>query len=254
MENSEARFANRAILVTGAAGGVGRAAVMRFAAEGGRVYATDIDADGLTTLAAEVDASGGTIVTGVHDVTSRDTCHSIVAAAIAEYGQLDVLVNVAGIAWSQHVTEVTEDAWNLMMAINLAAPFWLSQAAIPHLLETNGNVVNVGSNAGIKGQAYTVPYCASKAGILHMTRSMAMEYVKQSIRFNAIAPGGMQTGLVDNYSMPADVDFDLIVPYMGYRGMAEPDTAANGIIFLASDDAARCNGTILSIDGGLTAG
>lgn len=254
MENSHNRFAGRVILVTGAAGGVGRAATLSFAAEGGRVYATDINEERLAAVAAEAEAAGNPIVTGVHDVTTQAACQAIVDAAVAEYGQLDVLVNVAGIAWSEHVTNVTEDAWSLMMAINLNAPFWLSQRAIPHLLETGGNVVNVGSNAGIQGQAYTVPYCVSKAGILHMTRAMAMEYIKTPIRFNAIAPGGMQTGMVDNYQMPADVDFDLMAPYMGFRGMADPQTAANGIVYLASDDASRCTGTVLSIDGGLTAG
>lgn len=132
--------------------------------------------------------------------------------------------------------------------------FWMTQAAIPHLLETGGNIVNVASNAGLMGQAYTVAYCASKGAVVNMTRAIAMEYAKTDLRCNAGAPGGMVTPLSQNVSRPDDVDFDLIAPYLGFRGLAEPGTAASAIGWLASDEAARCNGTILAVDGGLTAG
>jgi len=161
---------------------------------------------------------------------------------------------VAGTIHSKHVVDVTEADWNLTMAVNLGSPFFLSQAAVPHLQERGGNIVNVASNAGLMGQAYTTAYCASKGAIIQLTKSFAMEFVKSNIRINAIAPGGMQTAMVENYTLPDDIDFDLVMRYAGFRGMADPQTAANGILWLASDEAARCNGTILSIDGGLAAG
>ena len=104
------------------------------------------------------------------------------------------------------------------------------------------------------GQAYSVVYCASKGAVVNMTRAMAMEYVKTNIRINAVAPGGMDTGMTDDISLPEDMDFALMQPYMGFRGMAAPDTCANAIAWLASEQADRCTGTILSIDGGLAAG
>ena len=110
--------------------------------------------------------------------------------------------------------------------------------------------MNVASNAAFMGQAYTVPYCISKGGILQLTRAMAMEFIKTNIRINAVAPGGMVTSMTDNFEIPPDVDFTLMAPYTGFRGMGTPEDAANAICWLASDEAARCTGTILSIDGG----
>jgi meso-butanediol dehydrogenase/(S,S)-butanediol dehydrogenase/diacetyl reductase len=245
------RFDGKVAIVTGAASGVGRATTMRLSSEGAKVYGLDIDEAGLQAVAEE---TASDFAFTVCDISSRDACHRAVSAAVAEFGRLDILANVAGIARSHHLTDVTEQEWRQMMGVNLDGTFWMTQAAVPHLQETAGNVVNVASNAGLMGQAYTVPYCATKAAVINMTKAMAMEYVKTDIRINAVAPGGMVTGLTMNYSMPDDVDFELMQPYTGFRGMAEPETAANAICWLASDEAARCNGTILSIDGGLTAG
>jgi len=245
------RFEGKVALVTGAASGVGRATARQLVSEGASVYGVDVNGVGLAATASEL---GAAFVAGVHDIRSRDACHGAVAAASSALGGLDVVANVAGVARSHHVTDVTEDEWRLMMGVNLDGMFWITQAAIPHLLERAGNVVNVASNAGLMGQAYTVPYCASKGAVVNMTRALAMEYVKTDIRFNVVAPGGMMTELTENYHLPPDVDFDLMAPYIGFRGMAEPDTAASAICWVASAEAERCNGAIISVDGGLTAG
>lgn len=245
------RFDGRAAIVTGAASGVGRATARRLCAEGAEVYGVDIDDAGLDELAA---ATGGAFVAGVHDVSDRASCHAAVAAAVEAFGRLDVVANVAGVARAHHMTDVDEDEWRLIMGVNLDGVFWLTQAAIPHLLETGGNVVNVASSSGLMGQAYMVPYCAAKAGVVNLTRAMAMELVKTSVRVNAVAPGGMATALTERFEVPEGVDLALMAPYAGFRGLAEPESCASAICWLASDEAARCHGTILSIDGGVTAG
>jgi NAD(P)-dependent dehydrogenase (short-subunit alcohol dehydrogenase family) len=189
----------------------------------------------------------------VGDVTARDECVDTVAAAVDALGKLDVLGNVAGIAKSVHMAEMTERDYTLMVAVNMNAPFYFCQAAIPHLLESGGNIVNIASNAGIMGQAYTVAYCMTKGAIIQLTRSLAMEFAKANIRVNAIAPGGVNTALSTNFTIPDGIDFDLMTPYVGFRGMAEADEIAGLFSYLASDEAKSVHGATLSIDNGLTA-
>jgi NAD(P)-dependent dehydrogenase (short-subunit alcohol dehydrogenase family) len=141
-----------------------------------------------------------------------------------------------------------------MVAVNLSGVFWCAQAAIPHLLKVDGVLINIASNAGLMGQAYTVPYCATKGAVVNMTRALAMEYAKTGLRVNAIAPGAVQTPLVDNYQLPEEIDFSLMAGYIGLREMSRPEDIAAFFAFLASDEARQVHGAILSVDAGLTAG
>lgn len=244
------RYDGKVALVTGAASGLGRATTRQVVAEGGEVFGVDVNQAGLDEVGAEL---GDSFAGSVTDIRDRSACHAAVAACVAHFGGLDVLANVAGAFRSHHVGDVDEAAWDLIMGVNVAGMFWMCQAAIPRLLERSGNVVNIASNAGLMGQAYTVPYCASKGAVINMTRALAMEFAKTDLRVNAVAPGGMVTGMTENFEMPPEVDFALMQPYVGFRGMAEPETAAEAICWIASDAAGRCNGSILSVDGGLTA-
>jgi NAD(P)-dependent dehydrogenase (short-subunit alcohol dehydrogenase family) len=250
----EGRFDGKAVLVTGGASGIGRAVTLRLAAEGAQVLALDVNAAGLAETAELAAGAGTKVHVRTTDVSSRDECRAAVEEAVGLFGRLDVLGNVAGIARGDHVTDVGEDSYRRMMGVNVDGPFFLSQAAIPHLLASSGNIVNIASNAGLMGQAYTVVYCMTKGAVIQLTKALAMEYVKTPLRVNAIAPGGVDTSLTANYQMPADVDFDLVGRYTGFRGYAQPADIAALFSFLASDEAENIHGSILSSDRGITAG
>ncbi|HWB66385.1 MAG TPA: SDR family oxidoreductase [Mycobacteriales bacterium] len=253
-ERAHSRFAGKSAFVTGAASGVGRAVALTLAAEGAQVLAHDRDADGLAATAAAAAALAGEVRTRTGDLTSRDECFAAVAEAVGEFGRLDVLGNVAGIARGEHFLEVSEAAYRQMMAVNIDAYVFTSQAAIPHLLETSGSIINIASNSALMGQAYTVVYCISKGAVVQLTRALAMEFLKTGLRVNAIAPGMVDTALTQGYTMPDDVDFSLLQRYIGVRGATTAQDIAELFAFVASDDGRNIHGAILSSDGGMTTG
>jgi meso-butanediol dehydrogenase/(S,S)-butanediol dehydrogenase/diacetyl reductase len=248
------RFDGKVAFITGAASGMGRAIALRLASEGAQVFGHDVNTNGLTETEQMVKDAGGQMLVRDGDVSKRDECFEAVADCVAAYGRLDVVGNIAGIGRAEHVLDVTEDRYRQMMGVNLDGPFFIAQATIPHLLESGGNLINIASNAGLMGQAYTVVYCMTKGAVVQMTRSLAMEFVKTSIRVNAIAPAGVSTGMTAAFEIPGDVDFELMAPYTGYRGMGEPEDIANLFAFMASDEAANMHGSIVSSDRGVTAG
>lgn len=247
------RFEGKIALLTGAASGVGRATSIRLASEGASVMGLDVNADGLEETRAGVEEAGGTMAVRVTDIRDVAACRDGVEACVAEFGGLDVLGNIAGIASQRHVHQVTEEEWDTMNGVNLKGMFFLTQAALPHVIERQGSIINIASNAGLMGQAYTVPYCATKGAVVNMTRALAMEFVKQPVRINAIAPGGIDTPLMANFELQDDIDFALMQPYMGYRDPSTADQIAALFAFLASDEAGNIHGSIVSADGGVTA-
>jgi NAD(P)-dependent dehydrogenase (short-subunit alcohol dehydrogenase family) len=248
------RFDGKVALISGAASGMGRACSQLFAADGASVFGIDVNEAGLAETAQLVTSAGGKIETARIDLSTRDACVDAVAQAVSTFGKLDILLNVAGIAQIERMTEITEQDWDRMVAINQKAVFFLSQAAIPQLLENAGNIVNVASNAGLMGQAYTVPYCATKGAVVLMTKAMAMEYLRSPLRVNAVCPSGTKTGITANVTMPSDPDPKLMMRYAGMRGMSEPEEIAEAIAFLASDAASSVHGSIFTVDNGVTAG
>lgn len=244
----------RAALVTGAASGLGRATAMKFAQAGADVCLIDMNAAGLEDTAQQLRALGVRALVHATDLSVRENCTAAITAAVAEFARLDALCNVAGIIVMCHAHEMSAVDFQRTLAVNLSAPFYLIQSAIPHLLKTNGAVVNVTSSAAFVGEAYAVAYCATKAGLNHMTKALAMEYVHQPIRFNAVAPGGMATNIASTIKMPTDVDYSLIKRYSGLRGLVEVDDVADMIVHLASDAGRGYHGSIVSIDRGIAAG
>lgn len=248
------RFEHKVALISGAASGVGRATAVRLAGEGASIFGVDIDEAGLAETAASVQNAGGKMEVGRFDLRSRDACHGAAGAAVAAFGRLDVLGNIAGVSRFQIFGELTEQEWDFIFDINVKGAAFLAQAAIPHLIETNGAVVNVASVAGLIGQAYTVAYTASKGAVVQLTRSLAMEYINDGIRINAVAPGGVKTPMTEQLQFPEGIDWKLVKPFIGRRGLCEPEEVAAAIAYLASDEARSIHGAILSIDGGVAAG
>jgi meso-butanediol dehydrogenase / (S,S)-butanediol dehydrogenase / diacetyl reductase len=250
---SFARFEGKAAVITGAGSGIGRSVALRLAAEGADVLGLDINAEGLAKTLGELEGPGSLEVREC-DITSADACRQAVEYAVERFGHLDVLGNIAGIARAEHFGEVTEAAYRQMMAVNVDGYFFMAQAAVPHLLHDGGVIVNIASNAGVIGQAYTVVYCMSKGAVVQLTRALAMEYMKTPLRVVAIAPGGVDSGLTRGYQMPSDIDWDLLGRYISPRGMAKPAEIASLFAFLASDEAGNIHGAIVPTDAGLTAG
>ncbi|NNL67235.1 MAG: SDR family oxidoreductase [Myxococcales bacterium] len=248
------RFAGKVACVTGAGSGIGEATALRLAREGARIHGVDVAADELERVAAAVAALGSELRPFVADVARRDRCFAAVADAIEHFGRLDVLCNIAGIFRSGRVHEMPGEDWDRVIAVNLSGAFYMCQAAIPHLLAQGGNIVNMASNAGLMGQAYTAAYGASKAALINLTRSLAMEYMKQPLRVNALAPSGTITKLALGVKFPDDPDPDLTARYAGMRGVSRAEEIADAVAYLASDDARSVHGAVWSIDNGVTAG
>jgi NAD(P)-dependent dehydrogenase (short-subunit alcohol dehydrogenase family) len=241
-------------LVTGAGGGLGQATAIALAAAGANVAIVDVKVEGLAETAASIEAQGRTALIHLADLSQPENCGASVDAAVAAFGRLDALCNVAGILKLANSHEMPLADWNLVMAVNLTAPFLLSKAAIPHLLKSEGAIVNVTSLAAHIGEAYAAAYCATKAGLAQMTKSMAMEYMKQPIRINAISPGGMATPIGASFIPPPGADMELIARFRPIRGLVEVADMANMIAYLASDAGYGFHGAIIQMDRGITAG
>lgn len=253
-QESNHNLRNKAVLITGAGGGLGRAIAQAFAREGANLYLVDLKTEDLQETANSLQAFGIEIRLACLDLSEMENCRAAVTAAVDAYGRLDVLCNNAAILRFHRVIDVTDEAWSKILAVNLTAPFVLSQAAIPHLLKSSGSIVNVASSGGIVGTAYTTPYSTAKAGLIHMTKCMAMEYARESIRINAVAPGAMRTGIGADLVMPEGLDQSLIARYSGLRPAVDPAEVAELILFVASGRGAAIHGACLSADSGVTAG
>jgi NAD(P)-dependent dehydrogenase (short-subunit alcohol dehydrogenase family) len=244
------RFTDKVVLVTGAASGIGKATAVRLAEEGASVACVDIDEAAAEQTARAIVESGHSALAWPCDVSSESAVESVVAAAVKRFGKLNVLCNVAGILRSDHTHELKLEDWQRVLAINLTGTFLMCRAAIPHLLKTRGNIVNMSSTAALGSHPWMAAYAASKGGILSMTRALSVEYVKQGLRVNAICPGGIKTGLHQNFRVPKGAEFELLkgaIPFVEFVG---PEQIAAAVAFIASDEAAYMNGADLRIDGG----
>jgi NAD(P)-dependent dehydrogenase (short-subunit alcohol dehydrogenase family) len=241
---------NRIALVTGASSGIGAAIARRLASDGWLVLAAGRDATRTNALAAGTPA----IRPWVGALASSADADRLVADCVQVFGGLDLLVNNAGIYEIADAEATTDDAWQRTIAINLSMPFYLSRAAIPQLRSRRGSIVNIASDWGLKGGANAVAYCASKGGLVLMTRAMAIDHAEEGIRVNAVCPGDVETPMLyrSGATRGADAKTALREANADSRTgrVTTPGEVAALVAFLASGDAAQITGAALPIDGG----
>lgn len=252
---TERELEGRAVIVTGAAGGLGRAAALAFAQAGASVAIADVNADGLAETATKVRELGAPVAAIPTDLTDPAACTALVAGTVAAFGRLDALASIAGLLHLAKAETVTPEQWDRVYAVNVRAPFLLFQAALPHLLASEGTVVFVASASAFVGHAYLAPYASSKGALIALTKSLAVEYAKTPIRINAVAPGPMNTPMATGGAgkVAGDYDMHLLMRAAGLRPMAEPEDLTDIIVYLASPRNRKVHGATFTIDQGASA-
>lgn len=253
------RLANRVACITGGANGIGRATVLRFAQEGAAVAINDVDMTEAARVQTEVEHAGGRACLVEADITRRDQVESMIAAVLREYGRLDILINNAGINRDAlvlrrkdgEVKKLSDEQWDAVLDVNLKGTFLCAQAAaLPMMDQTYGRIVNTASTSAL-GNIGQANYAASKAGVIGLTKTLALEFARYGITVNAIAPGATRTRMTDG--IPERIREGL-VQRIPLRRMGEPDEIANVHLFLASDEASYITGQVIFADGGVTVG
>ena len=250
------RFKDKSVLITGSSRGIGRAAAQAFIREGARIA---INGRTEKSVNDAIKFLGGqdNLIPSPGDISTAGGCESVVKTAIDGLGGLDVLVNAAVVLFTLPIEDSTEEVWDQTLNINLKGTFFCSKYALPSLRQSGGNIVNLSSDAGLIGEKELSVYCASKGGVVNLTRAMALELAPE-VRVNCVCPGYVDTDMIrrdyiDKADDPAAVEEELN-QYAPLKRMASPEEVAEAILYLASESAGYVTGSALQIDGGTTAG
>ena len=251
------RLAGKVAIITGAASGIGKAGAILFAREGARITVADVDEPGGNAVVREIGSHGGKAIFVRTDVTKAADAKRMVDATISAFGRIDILYNNAGIVRLGSVEELSEEDWDLVMDVNLKSVYLCSKYAIPYIKQAGGgSVINAGSTVSFVGSPKSAPYCASKGGLLILTKQMALDYAPFNIRVNAICPGVTDTPFAAQVfgSNPDPVQARRLSERARPIGrLAKPEEVARAALWLASDDSSLAMGSALVIDGGYTA-
>lgn len=241
------------VLVTGASSGIGAAIAIAFAEDGWDVMAAGRD-EGRLEEVADVSER---IVTWAGELSESADCDELIGDTIEEFGEIDCLINNAGVIVRGDVSETTDEDWRYTMAVNLDVPFFLSRAALPHLERSEGSIINIASDWGLKAGERAAAYCASKAGLVLLTKAMARDHARDGLRINAICPGEVDTPMLVAEAKANDLDLDEYIEELCEQvpsgRIAEPDEVASLALFLAGNGALHINGAAIPLDGGSSA-
>jgi 2-hydroxycyclohexanecarboxyl-CoA dehydrogenase len=245
-------LAGKTVIVTGAASGIGLATAQRFARDGAKVAIWDINEEGAKKAAAEIAAGGGKAIASRVDVSNRAQVDAAVAVVHKEFGQVNVLVNNAGITDFKPFMEVTEENWDRVMSINLKSMLVCTQAVLPDMLEAKwGRIINISSSSAQTGSARMTTYAASKGGVIAFTKSLAQELAPTGITVNNVPPGFVDTPMLRGEGVAGlGVEVDVVAKTSPMRRPGRPENIAAACTFLASDDADYITGHTLSVNGG----
>jgi NAD(P)-dependent dehydrogenase (short-subunit alcohol dehydrogenase family) len=248
-------FTDKRVLVTGSGRGIGFAIAEAFLGAGARVAINDKATESVTAAIERLNG-GERLVPAPADIGTVPGCELAVATAVDAFGGLDILVNNAGVGAGRPIEDSDEAMWDAHVDVNLKGVFFSCRAALPELRKSNGNIVSIASDAGLMGCPGIVVYCASKGGVVNMTRAMALE-VAPDVRVNCVCPGYVDTDMIrpkiQRSADPAAMRQSL-ADYAPLKRIATPAEIAQGVLYLASDKARFVTGTALAIDGGTTAG
>jgi NAD(P)-dependent dehydrogenase (short-subunit alcohol dehydrogenase family) len=253
------KLKGKVAIVTGAASGIGRATALLMAKEGAKVIVVDINEKGGRESVEIIKHDGGEAHFLQADVSKPADCERMVKTALIEYGKLDILFNNAGVVHVGMITETSEADWDRILDINLKGVFLVSKYAIPEMLRAGGGaIVNTGSIYGNLGAGSYTAYCASKGGVINLTRALAMEYAEKNIRVNCVCPGSVMTGMLQqeiNIFAPDNPEQqkEKFAQMQPNRRIASPEDIAKVVLFLSSDDASYMTGSIVDVDGGFSA-
>ncbi len=257
------RLKEKVSIVTGAASGIGRATALLFGQEDAKVMCADVNGDGGERVARQIADTGGEAASLTVDVAQEEDIQRMVRETVERWGRLDILFNNAGIGFGLPVTQVPEEDWDRLIDINLKGVFLGCKHAIPEMVKQGGGaIVNTASDAGLRGTAWLSTYCASKGGVVLLTKSLAVEWAQQGVRVNCVCPGVIRTPILDPFiergqelfGGSRDAAWERLAQAHPVGRVGEPEEVARAVLFLASDEASFVTGVALPVDGGLDAG
>ena len=251
------RLKNKVALITGGTSGIGEATALLFSNEGAKVAITGRNEDRGRAISGKITEGGGEAVFLATDVSKSDHCRRAVEQTISAFGRLDILFNNAGVFYPHNALDCSEEEWDEQIDINLKGTFLMSKYALPHMIKQgSGVIINNSSGWGIVGGDKAVAYCASKGGVVLLTKAMAIDHGRQGIRVNCICPGDVDTPMLPEDARMRGLKWEDYLAGCNNRPMGRIGTAdeiAKAVLFLASDDSSFMTGAALVVDGGGTA-
>lgn len=258
------RFSGKVALVTGGGSGIGKATAFAFAKDGASVCIVDIDLVSAEKTVAEIKQAGGKAISVQGDIADKETATNAVASTVNSFSSLDFLFNNAGVEFISPLMETSESDWDRVMDVNMKGTYMMTKAALEIMVPRKfGVIINNASDAGLRGIKVNAAYSSSKAGIIHLTRSLSLDYAQQGIRTNCICPGCIRTPLCERFNAEVGARKgitgeqalqEFVEANIPMQRVGTPEEVASVVTFLCSDDARYINGAIIPVDGGLTAG